>query len=256
MPRTSVWIVSAVFALAFFFSLATAQTATPPVHRKLPKKPLAMPLQPLGPLSPVPMDQIPAAPPVVSYQQGMLTVVAENSTLADILSEVRKLTGASIEIPSSATERVVTRVGPGPVRDVLASLLNGTSFNYVMVGSHSDPAALSALVLTAKSAGGPIGGGNASPSASAPVAVLNQPPPPVASEAPPPGSSAVAEADDSDNSDSDEDTPVAGNAAGQAMGGLGADPTTDQLQQMKEKLGPPPNIQPPPLAPPTIPPHQ
>jgi len=59
--------------------------------------------------------------------------VAHNSTLADVLRAVRKLTGAEMEIPPNATERVVADIGPGPARTVLAELLNGTHFNYVMV---------------------------------------------------------------------------------------------------------------------------
>jgi hypothetical protein len=111
-------------------------------------------LQPLpgGPLSQLPMDQIPATPAKVSFQGGLLTISAQNSTLGEILRDVRKLTGASIEIPqgSGASERVVTHLGPGAPRDVLAGLLNGSSFNYVMVGSSSDPTAVSSVILSAK----------------------------------------------------------------------------------------------------------
>jgi len=103
---------------------------------------------------PVPMSQLAATPPQVSYQGGMLTIVAENSNLGDILREVHRLTGATIDVPSNATERVVTHLGPGPARDVLADLLNGSTFNYVMLGTESDPASLSSVMLTMKPAGG------------------------------------------------------------------------------------------------------
>jgi len=98
------------------------------------------------------MDQIPATPAKVSYEGGLLTISAQNSTLGEILRDVRKLTGASIEIPpgASTNERVVTHLGPGAPRDVMAVLLNGSSFNYVMLGSNSDPAAVSSVVLMAK----------------------------------------------------------------------------------------------------------
>src|SRR5271166_2174912 len=88
-----------------------------------------------------PTDQIPETPAKVSYQDGLLTISAENSSLGEILRAVRKLTGASIEIPpgSGANERVVTHLGPGAPREILAVLLNGSAFNYVMVGSDSDP---------------------------------------------------------------------------------------------------------------------
>jgi hypothetical protein len=97
------------------------------------------------------MDQIPPTPAKVSYQGGLLTISAQNSTLGEILRDVRKLTGASIEFPpSGANERVVTHLGPGAPRDVLAGLLNGSSFNYVMLGSSSDPTAVSSVILTPK----------------------------------------------------------------------------------------------------------
>jgi hypothetical protein len=99
------------------------------------------------------MDQIPPTPAKVSYQGGLLTISAQNSTLGEILRDVRKLTGASIEVPpgSAATnERVIAHLGPGAPRDILAGLFNGTQFNYVMLGSSSDPTAVSSVVLTLK----------------------------------------------------------------------------------------------------------
>jgi hypothetical protein len=97
------------------------------------------------------MDQIPPSPAKVTFQDGLLAISAQNSTLGEILREVRKLTGASIEIPANgANERVVTHIAPGAPRDVLAVLLNGSSFNYVMVGSSSDPSAVSSVILSTK----------------------------------------------------------------------------------------------------------
>jgi hypothetical protein len=96
------------------------------------------------------LDAIPAVPPEVSYQNGMLTIVAENSTLGDILRSVRKHTAAEIEIPSTANERVVTRLGPGPAREVVAELLNGSRFNYILLGSPDNASTLVRVVLVAK----------------------------------------------------------------------------------------------------------
>jgi hypothetical protein len=116
--------------------------------------PPVLPPMPRGPLPQLPMDLMPAAAPKVTYQNGLLTIVAQNSTLADILREVHKLTGASTDVPPNATERVVARLGPGEPRDVLASLLNGTAFNYVMAGSASNPTGVASLVLTQKTVAG------------------------------------------------------------------------------------------------------
>jgi hypothetical protein len=121
-------------------------------HRKSHQtvKPVVLPPLPGGPLKQLPMDQIPPSPAKVTFQDGLLTISAQNSPLAEILRDVRRLTGASIEIPQNANERVITHLGPGAPRDVLAGLLNGTAFNYVMLGSDSDPLAVSSLILMPK----------------------------------------------------------------------------------------------------------
>jgi hypothetical protein len=166
MPRTRRWFALEILLAAPVLLVILAQTAlaensapaaakTVKRHHKSHKtqKQLVLPPLPSGPLSQVPMDQIPATPAKVSFQGGLLTISAQNSTLGEILRDVRKLTGASIEMPpgsAAANERVVAHLGPGAPRDVLAGLFNGTAFNYVMVGSSSDPTAVSSVVLTSK----------------------------------------------------------------------------------------------------------
>ena len=110
----------------------------------------ALPSGPTGPVQPIPLDSMAPVVPQVSYQNAQLTIVAANSTLGDILRAVRKQTGAEIEIPA-ATERVVTHLGPGSAREVMAELLNGSRFNYVLLGSPADSTVLTRVVLVAKS---------------------------------------------------------------------------------------------------------
>lgn len=156
MSRTRTWIGLAL-AMLTLASVSLPQTQPKPQHtrhtKKPASKPLVLPPLPKGPLPQLPMDLMPSTTPKVGFQGGLLTIVAQNSTLGDILREVRKLTGASIDMPSNVTERVVTRLGPGAPRDVIASLLNGSTFNYVMVGSPNDPSAVTSVVLTAKPSG-------------------------------------------------------------------------------------------------------
>jgi hypothetical protein len=111
------------------------------------------PPAPAPPPPPPTLEQMPASPPQVQYSRGQLTIMAENSTLADILGAVRTQTGALVDVPPSATERVVAHLGPGPTRDVLTALLNGTHFNYVMIGSPAHPDHVDRLILTLKSGG-------------------------------------------------------------------------------------------------------
>jgi hypothetical protein len=98
----------------------------------------------------IPLDSIAPVLPQVSYENGQLTIVASNSTLGDILRAVRKQTGADIDVPD-AKERVVTHLGPGPARDVIAELLNGSRFNYVLLGSPDNNNVLTKVVLVQKS---------------------------------------------------------------------------------------------------------
>jgi hypothetical protein len=85
----------------------------------------------------------------------MLTIVAPNSTLGDILRCVRKHTAADIDIPATASERVATRLGPGPAREIVAELLNGSHFNYVLLGSPENANVLVRVVLVAKTPDAP-----------------------------------------------------------------------------------------------------
>lgn len=85
----------------------------------------------------------PAEPPkpavTVTFQNGMLRIMAEKATLAEVLFEVQRQTQAEIAIPAGAEqEQVVTDLGPAPPRDVLASLLNGSSYNFIFVGNEQD----------------------------------------------------------------------------------------------------------------------
>jgi hypothetical protein len=169
MPLSRRFMDLTLVAAAPLFLAATVLAQDPPApadtspsapravhHHKHHKaqKPLVLPPLPGGPLSQVPMEQIPSSPAKVTFEGGLLAISAQNATLGEILKDVRQLTGASIEIPltSGANERVVTHLGPGAPRDVLVGLLNGSSFNYVMLGSNTDPSAVSSIILTAKTA--------------------------------------------------------------------------------------------------------
>lgn len=133
-------------------AVTPAQAGQTQNHHKAKKKatpPPPLPSGPTGPVQQIPLDSIAAVPPQVSFHDNELTIVAPNSTLSDILRAVRKQTGADIDVPA-APERVVTNLGPGPARDVLADLLNGSRFNYVLLGSPGNEAVLTRVVLVPK----------------------------------------------------------------------------------------------------------
>jgi hypothetical protein len=131
---------------------ARVKTQTTPHHaRKAAKKPLPpLPSGPRGPVPQVPLDALPAVAPEVAFQNGLLTITAPNSTLGDVLRAVRKQTSADIDVPANANERVAVHLGPAPPREVMADLLNGSHFNYILLGSPENTSSLVRVVLVAK----------------------------------------------------------------------------------------------------------
>jgi hypothetical protein len=93
---------------------------------------------------------VPPAPnrPIVTYSNGKLTITASNASLADVLRAISAQTGTVIDFPAgSAADPIVVREGPDTVRNVLANLLNGSDFNYVIVASPNAPDELERVVL-------------------------------------------------------------------------------------------------------------
>jgi hypothetical protein len=98
----------------------------------------------------------PPAPPKpvvnVTFQNGLLRIHTEGGTLAEVLFEVHRQTNAEIAIPAGAEqEQVVADLGPAPARDVLASLLNGSRYNFIFVDSEQGRG-LEKVILTRRTA--------------------------------------------------------------------------------------------------------
>ena len=144
--------------------------------------PVVSPIQPIKPATKVEVD----------FRNGKLTIRANKATLAEVLYEVQRKTGADIPIPSGAQrEQVVGIFGPAPAREALASLLNGSGFNFILVASDRDPSQLRSVVLTPR--------GDAVPQAYSPA-------PPVAQAMPEPPPPQVRPDPQSD--ELDQDVPV------------------------------------------------
>jgi hypothetical protein len=111
----------------------------------------------------------------VHFNRGMLSIHVDQGTLAEVLNEVHRQTGADIPIPPGAQqESIVADIGPVPARDAMAALLNGSHFNFVIVGSERDPNELRSVLLTSKQGGASMAaGGDVAQEYSA----TNQPPP-------------------------------------------------------------------------------
>jgi len=90
----------------------------------------------------------------ISFQDGLLSVMSTKGSLADVLSEIRTQTGADIAIPAGAEqEEVAASIGPGSPRDVVAQLLNGSRYNFIIVGADNDANKLERVILSPKGAG-------------------------------------------------------------------------------------------------------
>jgi hypothetical protein len=153
--------VSTYLLLSFMVCGAGSASAQTP-HRMKPQKAPAKPspVQPQAapavqptPAPPETPEHGPSSPPQVNFQGGQLTIVARNSTMSDVLNAVKQKTGASVDMPTGSSERVVGQFGPGAPRDVMAQLLNGSHYDYVLLGSPADPGALKKVVLMAKASG-------------------------------------------------------------------------------------------------------
>lgn len=135
----------------------TAQKAPLPAShnsKQRAKKPAPVAEVPQVPAAPPTLEQQPPTAPQVTYANGQLTIASSNSTLSQVLQSVQTQTGATFDIPPGAgSERVVASLGPGKPQNVLASLLNGSKFNYVILGQANNPGAVQKIILMAKVAG-------------------------------------------------------------------------------------------------------
>ena len=136
-------------------SVAVAAQSTPSQQGKKPAQanpnpPAAEPVIPPQAQIWLPPLQAAEHAPTVDWDGKNLTIDADNSSLADILTGIGARTGADIEMPpSTRTERIAVHLGPAPMRDVLSALLYGTDFNYV-IQSSDDDGALGKVILTSR----------------------------------------------------------------------------------------------------------
>jgi hypothetical protein len=158
MPRFAITFL----LLVTCFSLPTPAHAQRQANKKTSHKVIKPPVIDHGAVAAIPQAQPappqtpehgPSSPPEVTFKGGQLTITARNSTLGDVLNAVKLKTGAQVEMPAASNERVVGQFGPGAPRDVMVQLLNGSHFDYVLMGSPSDPGALNKVVLMARANG-------------------------------------------------------------------------------------------------------
>jgi hypothetical protein len=73
------------------------------------------------------------SPARITWDGHGLRIEAANSSLSEILTYISAVTGAHVE-GFSADARVYGQYGPGPAREILSQLLEGTGYNVIMIG--------------------------------------------------------------------------------------------------------------------------
>jgi len=230
---------------------APAPSPTTAVRRSNPhtkKKPEPAAEVPQTPPPPPTLEQQPPSAPQVTYKNGQLSIDSRNATLSQVLRSVQAQTGAAVDLPPGAgSERVVATLGPGQPKDVLATLLNGSKFNYVILGEANNPGAVQKVILMARTGGA----SGASPSTTA----QNTPPPPQQAVEPPEEDYQQANEPEIENQNqsmpgqpapSDADNPGLVNPAGRTPEQMLQElqRIQQQQQQMQQQLNPA-NQQPP-----------
>jgi hypothetical protein len=90
----------------------------------------------------------------VSFKDGLLSITSNKASLSEVLFAVHQRTGAEIAIPAGAEQELVAaELGPAPAPEVLAHLLNGSKFNFLILSSSIDPSALDRVILSPRAEG-------------------------------------------------------------------------------------------------------
>ncbi len=97
----------------------------------------------------------PAQPTLeVSFRDGLLGIKANKVTLSQVLYAVQQRTGAEVSIAAGAEqETVVADIAPAPAPEVLARLLNGSRFNFLILSAANDPGKLDRVILSTRAEG-------------------------------------------------------------------------------------------------------
>ncbi len=120
-------------------------------------------------------------PPVrkveVTLQDDKLRLVSNKASLAEVLNELRTQLNADIGVPVGADQEVVAvMLGPGTQREVISKLLEGSRYNFIIVGTDADANKVERVILSPKTPGGVVSSGSGSDEEITPVAQMQTPP--------------------------------------------------------------------------------
>jgi hypothetical protein len=132
---------------------APAKSPTPPAA--------ATPAMPPAPETPAWPAREKPAPATITWDSHGLRIEAANSSLSQILEDVSTATGTKVE-GFDADQRIFGVYGPGPARDVLSQLLQGSGYNVLLVGDLGQGTPRQ-IVLSSRHGGSAVQAANAAP---------------------------------------------------------------------------------------------
>lgn len=104
-------------------------------------------------VQPAPLPQ--PEPLIVTFHKGLLAIKSDKATLSEVLLAIQQKTGAEVSVAAGAEqEKVVVDIGPAPAPEVLAQLLHGSKFNFLILSAANDSNRLDRVILTPRSEGG------------------------------------------------------------------------------------------------------
>ena len=205
------FVLAGVPALLFvgqsFFASVTlsAQSSSAPASAAAPAKKTHSAHATLAAAQPPPpVAATPAAPPApdwpandhpneatVTWDSHGLSIVAANSSLVQILKDISLRTGATLE-GLGKDQRIFGVYGPGPARDVINQLLDGSGYNVLMIGDLGQGTPRQIILSSQSNGAQPQGNSNAGASKEEDAEPDLQAQQDEAPEPPPPGRSGVA----------------------------------------------------------------
>jgi hypothetical protein len=161
----------ACLALLVAGSFAAAQPASHPAKAARPRAGHPAVTTPAETAPPAPQAPEPpkwpaneaAKQPSITWNSEGLHIQASNANLSQILNQISTQTGAKIE-GLSKDERVFGNYGPGQAKDVLAQLLHGSGYDYLMLGDEGQGTPRTVILTVRRNAPPP----NQNPAANAP----------------------------------------------------------------------------------------
>jgi len=87
----------------------------------------------------------------ISFQDGRLGLTSNKASLAEVLNELQARIGAEIIVPPGAEQEVVAvSIAPSSPREAISRLLDGSRYNFIIVGTDKDANQVERVVLSPK----------------------------------------------------------------------------------------------------------